>query len=170
MTISHFFLFTLKVDSLNPEQEKCCKSISDKVPVFYKATSSHIDNAIKKHKKYFDKKVPKPKVLVRRHGCRVRGPKNPNSTWGRPKGPLPEAKRTQLKSRLRPITALFKKICSEEKCDPLPLLALIARAIFMDPNGGHFDYKIGKFFQEIVKGKLVQCNLVFCYQNCSDLL
>ena len=157
---------------MNPEQENFCKSISNKVPGYHKATSSHIENTIKNHKTYFDKKIPKPKALVPRHGpkSRVRGPKNPNSTWGRPKGPLPEAKRTQLKSRLRPITALFKKICSEEKCDPLPLLALMARAIFMDPNGGHFNYKIGKFFQEIVKGKLVQCDLVFCYQNGSDLL
>ena len=156
--------FQIKVDSLNPEQEKFCKSISNKVPGFHKATSSNTERTITRHKQYFDKKVPKPKVLVSRHGpkSRVRGPKNPNSTWGRPKGPLPEAKRTQLKSRLRPITAKFKKICSEEKCDPLPLLALIGRAIFMDPNGGHFDYKIGKFFQEIVKGKLVQCDLVFC--------
>ena len=142
---------------MNPEQDKFCKSISNKVPGYHKATSSHIENTIKNHKTYFDKKVPKPKVLVPRHGpkSRVRGPKNPNSTWGRPKGPLAETKRTQFKSRIKPIKDLFLKTCSEEKCDPLLLLSFLARAIFLDPNGGHFDYKIGKFFQEITKGKLV---------------
>ena len=140
---------------MNSEQETFCKSVYNKVPGFHKSATRNVKDVIRNHPKYFAKTVPKPKVLVPRHGHRVRGQKNPNSTtWGRPKGPLAETKRTQFKSRIKPIKDLFLKTCSEEKCDPLLLLSFLARAIFLDPNGGHFDYKIGKFFQEITKGKL----------------
>ena len=140
---------------MNSEQEKFCKSFCNKVPGFYKSNSRHAEGVVKKHQKYFAKPVPKPKVLVLRHARRVRGQKKPNSTWGRPKGPLIGTKRTQLKSRLHPIIVLFKQLCSQEKCDPLQLLSLLGKAIFLDPNGGHFDYALGKFFQEILKGRFV---------------
>ena len=140
---------------MNSEQEKFCTSIYNKVPGIHKSAARNVKDAIRNHQKYFEKTVPKPKVLARRPGFRIRGQKNPNSTWGRPKGPLAETKRTQFKSRIKPLKAQFMELCSQEKCDPLLLLSFLARSIFLDPNGGHFDYKIGKFFQEITKGNLV---------------
>ena len=138
---------------MNSEQENFCTSVYNKVPGFHKSAGRDVKLAIRNHQKYFAKTVPKPKVLVRRSGCQVGGKKK--STWVKPKGPLAETKRTQFKARLKPLKALFLELCSQEKCDPLLLLSFLARGIFLDPNGGHFDYKIGKFFQEITKGKLV---------------
>ena len=43
----------------------------------------------------------------------VRGPKNPNTTWGRPKQPLAGLHRRQLQERLRPIIDQFEIICKE---------------------------------------------------------
>ena len=146
-------IFFQKVDSLDLVQENFCKNFYNKVPGFYKASSWHEDRMFKKHKTYFDKKVPKPKVLALRTG-RFRGPKNPKTVWGAPIKPLGELKKAQLRVRSRPIIANFKEVCKKEKCEPLLLLSIICRAIFMDPNGGHFDYKVGKFFQEIIKGRL----------------
>ena len=92
------FFLLIKVETLNTEQETFCKSVFNKVPGFYKSSARNVKDVLRNHQKYFAKTVPKPKVLVPRHGHRVKGQKNPNSKWVKPKGPLAETKRTPFKA------------------------------------------------------------------------
>ena len=66
--------------------------------------------------------------------------------------PLTEAKRSQLKSRLKPIVKQFKKIAKVEMVEIIDLMALIGRSVFLDANGEQFDKTIGQFFQSHLSG------------------
>ena len=68
---------------------------------------------------------------------------------------LTDAKRSQLKSRLKPIVEQFKQIAKDEMVDIIDLLALIVRSVFLDANGEHFDKSIGQFFQSHLSGNLL---------------
>lgn len=108
-----------------------------------------------RHPDFFQKLLPEK---TRKAKLVVRGPKNPESVLGAPKKPLFDIEndqgvgRSQLQKRLRPIVDDFKNMCKKEKVTPMTALALIARSLFLDANGEHFDYNKGKFFQSILKG------------------
>ena len=66
--------------------------------------------------------------------------------------PLTQAKRSQLKTRLRPIVEQFKQIAKDELVEIIDLLALISRSVFLDANSQHFNKNIGQFFQSHLSG------------------
>ena len=84
----------------------------------------------------------------------------PSSTPRTKRVPLTEAKRSQLKSRLRPIVEQFKQIAKDELVEMIDLLALIGRSVFLDANSEHFNKPIGQFFQSHLSGNPFKHNII----------
>ena len=140
------------MDKLDKEQIRFANHYGSKVGQFWVQATRKADKMFGQHPDFFDKTLPAKTTAAKI----IRGPKNPDTTLGPPKKSLygPEGvKRTQLLGRLRPIKKDFLDVCEEEKVDdPMALLALLGKSLFLDTNGKYFDPVKGKFFQSYLKG------------------
>ena len=67
--------------------------------------------------------------------------------------PLTEVKRTQMKTRLKPILEHLTEIGKIEKIEFNQLLALLGRTYYWNNHSENYDYELGLQYQQIFNGK-----------------
>ena len=58
-----------------------------------------------------------------------------------------------MRDCLKPIITKLENICTEEKISMSLLLGLVGRSYYFNNHSDHYDYSLGKMFQQIYNGK-----------------